>query len=251
MKRPCVDWLWAEGSQRTSGGCPPRRVARSSVMASMITLVASVRVALSSGRPAKALRSTGSPTTRREVFRGKSVDPFGIAREDLVRSPVRHRHHGDTAFERHPRGTGVALHRPQLGIPGQRALGVDDDGSALVHHFLGDLQRAVGARRRAFHRDLLGGAQHEPQHGHLEESGLGQEVRHPLLVVEHVPHNQGVDFGAVIGCCDEAAGGKLLQAEPFLPHQEVHDRPDNPGNNDKGDVALGRFLHVVPATRPR
>ena len=72
MKRPWVDWLCAEGSQRTSGGCPPRRVASSSVMASMITFVASVSVALSSGRPAKALRSTGSPTSTREVFRGKT-----------------------------------------------------------------------------------------------------------------------------------------------------------------------------------
>ena len=42
MKRPCVDWLWAAGSQRTAGGCSPRSVASRSVMASMITSVASV-----------------------------------------------------------------------------------------------------------------------------------------------------------------------------------------------------------------
>ena len=34
--------------------------------------MAAVSVALSSGRPSKALRSTGSPTTTREVFRGKT-----------------------------------------------------------------------------------------------------------------------------------------------------------------------------------
>ena len=33
-------------------------------------------VALSSGRPAKALRSTGSPTTSREVLRGKMWNRF-------------------------------------------------------------------------------------------------------------------------------------------------------------------------------
>jgi ribosome-associated protein len=48
------------------------RASSSSVMASMITFVASVSVALSSGRPANALRSTGSPTSTRDVFRGKT-----------------------------------------------------------------------------------------------------------------------------------------------------------------------------------
>ena len=47
-----------------------------------------------------------------------------------------------------------------------------------------------------------------------------------------------------------AAGGKFLQPLPLLVHQQVHDGPDNSGHDDKGDVALGRFLHVVPATGP-
>jgi hypothetical protein len=73
-------------------------------------------------------------------------------------------------------------------------------------------------------------------------------VRRTVVVVEEVADDEGIDFGAVVGCCDEATGGQVLNALPLLVHQQVHHRPDNAGDNHKGGLALGRFLHVPPAT---
>ena len=63
-----------------------------------------------------------------------------------------------------------------------------------------------------------------PEHGNLEEARLGQEVRQPLLVVQHVADHEGIDLGAVVRRGDEAAGGKVLESLPLLGHQEVHQR---------------------------
>ena len=121
----------------------------------------------------------------------------------------------------------------------------------FVDDVLGQLKRAVRPGGRTFHRDLLRVAQDSSEHGHLEEARLCQEVRHPVLVVEHMGDNQGIDFGAMVGRGNEAPGRELLESLPLLVHQEVHGRPDDCGHDEKSDVALGRFLHVALLTWPQ
>ena len=60
--------------------------------------------------------------------------------------------------ERQARRTGLAAHRPQVGVAGERALGVDDDAAALVDELAARRRagRAALRRRRALHRDLPG-----------------------------------------------------------------------------------------------
>ena len=53
----------------------------------------------------------------------------GVRGEDLVGSPRRDRHDRAARLEGHARGPGLAAHRPEVGVAGQRALGVDRDAS--------------------------------------------------------------------------------------------------------------------------
>src|SRR4029453_16783185 len=176
----------------------------------------------------------------------KDVEALGVPGENLMGTPVGHRNNRCTCLQCQAGSTSVPLHRPQVRIPGQGSLGVDNDGASSVHPLFGDLQRAVRSRRRAFNRNLVRRPQQRSQHRCFEESCLREEVRRTLLVVEHVPDHDGINFSAVVRCCDEAARGELPGALPLLAHQEVHQRTRHARQEHERGPALGRFLQRVP-----
>ena len=104
---------------------------------------------------------------------------LAVAREDGLRAPVRHRDERDVAGQREPDGTGLAAHRPQVGVARERALGVDDDSAAVLDERLGRLERLPsGCRgRRARDRNHAGDPQDPAEHRHAEEALLRHEAR--------------------------------------------------------------------------
>ena len=71
-----MDKKWEGIEKLPAGGSSPLIPASSPVTASMMASVAAVSVALSRGRSANALRSTGSPTTTWDVLRGNRWNRF-------------------------------------------------------------------------------------------------------------------------------------------------------------------------------
>ena len=149
----------ARGSYRSAGAVPPRRSATIPVMAAMIRSVASAVVA--GGRAAAATRSssgTGSPAFITMFLRGSRCGLLRVGRQDLLGTPLPDRDHRAAGGERDPGGTGLALHRPQVGVAGQRALGIDHDALAAPIARDRSVVGTDGVAAQPLDRDLAGRA---------------------------------------------------------------------------------------------
>ena len=239
------------GSYRTPGACSPRISSSSAVMAAMMRSVTSCRSAASTGRSRTSSRSTGGPAQTCIVLRGNRCGRLRVRRQDLLRPPLRHRDHRGAGLQRDPGGTGLADHRPQLGVAGQRGLRVDGDALPRPHrgHRRRERLRRVG--RLAVDRDLLGAAQHPPDEEEPEEHLLAEEPRQPPVVVEEVREGQRVDVRDVVGDDHEAAVGRdVLGPAPVAAGQDRQQRPEDddgePVPEADRPVARPRVAHPVP-----
>ena len=152
----------ARGSNRC-GGISPRRSATSSVIAAMIR---SVAWAMTPGRVrlrrqvAEVHRVAG---LHRDVLARAQVRLLRVGRQDLLRTPLPDRDHRAPRVQRDPRRTGLALHRPQVGIAGEGALGVDDDALAGAHRADRCVEGPGSVAAQPLDRDLAGGMEEATQ----------------------------------------------------------------------------------------
>ncbi len=85
---------------------------------------------------------------------GEGVEALAVAGQHPVRAPLPDRDDGSTGLQRDPRRTGLAAHRPHVGVTRQRPLGEHRD----------QLPRADRRHRRA---EGLGGITGVAVHGDL------------------------------------------------------------------------------------
>ena len=193
------------GSNRSAGAFSPRMSSTSAVMAGHDPvgrlLLTRRRPAGPAGRP----RSTGSPAFMRIRLRGNRSRLRGVRRQQLLRAPLPDRDHRAAGRQRDPGRTGLAGHRPQVGVTGERALGVDDDAlagraprrtAASNAPTASRLSRSTGiwpAERRKSPSSLV-----------LEQPGLREVARQPAVVVDEVRGRQRVDVRDVVDHHDAA-----------------------------------------------
>ena len=169
----------------------------------MITSVISRSVSVEGSLPRKRDRSSGSPTEGLAGV-GRAAPP----RQSTCAAarPTGRRHDGDVRAQQHePRDTGLALHRPLVGVLGDRALGVDDDRLALLERRHRLAQRLGRVGRAAIDGDLLGAAHDLAEPEYVEHAGLDQESRDASGLPHEARHQHGVDDRDVVDRDDDAA----------------------------------------------
>ena len=155
-------------------------------MAPTIASVACLSVAASRGSSCQRRQVDGWP--RRDVNGGvaQQVRPLAVGREQLLGAPLRDGDDRGTCGEGDASGTGLAGHRPEAGVAGEGAVGVDGDALAA---------RAPRRRRPAalWRRpwcscdgDLARAADDAAGERQLEEALLGQVARRDAVVDEEV-----------------------------------------------------------------
>ena len=151
----------------------------------------------------------------RDLGARHEVRPLGVGVEQLVGSPLPHRDHRAPRLEGDPGGAGLADHRPQVGVAGQRALGIDHDALARLDRRDGGVEGTLGVLGEPLDRDLPGRAQEEAERAVLEEARLGEVPRHPSVVVDDVRGGERVDVRDVVEDQDAATGRRdLLAVDP-------------------------------------
>src|SRR5690606_20657639 len=111
----------------------------------------------------------------------------------LLDAPLRHGDHGGARGQGDTGGAGLADHRPQAGIAGDRPLGVDDDELAGAHGVHGCGERTGRARGHAGDRDLTGGADDPTGGRDVEDLRLREVAGKATVVVDEVREGQRVD----------------------------------------------------------
>ena len=182
------------------------------VMAAMIRSVASCTTAGVRSWPSRSLRSTGSPTFITIFLRGNRSGFLAYGASSSLRAPLADRDHRAAGLERDPGGAGLARHRPQVGVAGDRALGVDHDALALARPRPRRRRRRPRRCGEPLDRDLAGRAQEVAEHLVLEQARLREVARQPAVVVDEVGGGQRVDVRDVVERDDAAAGGRDLLA---------------------------------------
>ena len=185
--RPNSGWPCSAGSQRSAG----RRLAAQLLDQRRDRLHDRER-RLGERRPGRCTcpstrdRSTGSPKITSIGLRGKRLIRFDQRGSTRCAPQVRHRDHRHVVVEREPRGTVLSAHRPQVGIPCQRALGVDDQRE-LVLRRAGRPRRAGRCRRRRARPGSARSRASPPRaSGTLNRDRLGQEARDAPVLPDRV-----------------------------------------------------------------
>ena len=227
----------------------------------MIRSVAAVTTPVVEVLPTRSERSTGIADLHGDQLAREQVRLLRVRRQHLLRTPLPDRDHRGAGGERDPGGAGLADHRPQVRVAGDRALRVDHDALARPHRSDRGVVGTDGVLRRAVDGDLAGGAQEEAEQLVLEQPGLGQVARDPPVVPHDVRHDERVDLGDVVDDEQEPALGRdLLAVDPPVlrgrQQDRLHDgdaRSPTPSRAcPPGDLpAPSRATGYCPVRRPR
>ena len=144
------------GSKRSAGACSPRSSSTSAVIAAMIRSVAALITCWRARQGHQVVERHGRPGQHRDVLARERVRRLGVRRQQLLRAPLPDRDHRAPGLQGDPGGTGLAGHRPQVGVAGQRALGVDHDALAGAHRGDRGVVRALGVPAQPLDGDLAG-----------------------------------------------------------------------------------------------
>ena len=171
----------------------------------------------------------------------------------LLGAPLPDRDHRTPGPQGDPGGAGLAGHRPQVGVAGDRALRVDHHRLALVHGLDRGQQRVGRLGGLALHRDLTARAQDPADHRDAEQGRLGQEPRPAPGEGQELSERERVGVGDVVDHEDHAAGLRdLVLGPPVPPGQRPDQRVEH--RDDREDRAPSRLpvdLGQGPRRRPR
>ena len=197
---------------------------------------------------AQVLEVDGFADRHRDLRAGHQVRSLGVRRQQLLRAPLPHGQDRSAGLETDPRGTGLAGHRPHVGVAGDGALGVDHDALTATDGLHGGGVRD-GAPALALDGDLAGGGEEAPQESVLEEAGLREVARQPTVVVDDVGGRERVEVGDVVHRQDAATAGR----DPLAVSPVVGRRRQEQGLDDADAEGEGppSSLLQVPHCHPR
>ncbi len=170
----------------------------------------------------------------------------------LVRSdnfggtPLSHGNHWTAGCQCDARRSGLAGHRPQAGILGDRSLGVDhhalpciDSGDRITHC-------SHGLARFPVNGDLACAADDRSRDRNPEHRFLGKETGRTIVVPQNVRDDERIEPGDVVDSDDDAAvvGVEVLRSLPVAFGERHHEGPEQE-NRD----AIPR-TQTPPATHP-
>ena len=149
---------------KVGGAGSPRSSASWSRTRAMIRSVVSRSSSADSGPPARTSARGGGEVDRLadQVVGGRAeaqVQLLAVVVVHPLRAPLGHRQDDGVGGQRQPGHPGARLHRPPVGVAGDRALRVDHDDVAGVEVGLGRVERGVRVGREPGDRDLPGAAQ--------------------------------------------------------------------------------------------
>ena len=99
-----------------------------------------------------------------------------VRRQEILRSPLRHRDHRAPGLPPDPCRTRLADHRPQVDVPGEGSLRIDHHALTATHGVHRSRQRRTGVLALPLHGDLPGCVQQTPEDRHVEQLGLSRET---------------------------------------------------------------------------
>lgn len=148
---------------------------------------------------------------------------LGVGRHRQIGAPLGHRNDGGLGHQRHPRGAGLAGHRPHVRIAGEGAFRIKGHAFAALDRVHGGPECVQGVGGLAVDRDLAGAVQDRADNGDLEEGRLGEQSGHPAAVVLEVRVRERVQIRVVIDGRDKPAFGRNVIHSPPVPLEE-HDQ---------------------------
>ena len=191
----------------------------------------------------------------------RAREQMGLLRigvQQVVRAPLPDGDHRAAGLERDARGSGLADHRPEVGVAGQRALGIHHDALTGPDRRDRCIEGALGVAAQALDRDLPGSGEERREGAVLEQPGLREVARHPAVVVDEVRGRERVDVGDVVEHQDAAPGRRdLLAVDPgALRRGDQHRLEDRHGQVERPAALLLQGSHrsdrhVVPPVGTR
>ncbi len=157
-------------------------------------------------------------------------DPWhpAVRGKELFWSPLSNRYDGAPGLPPHSSRAGLAHHRPEPGVSGQRPFGVDHHALPSTHRVNGGRKGRTGVFALSLDGDLTCCVQQAAEHRNIKELGLPQKARTTASVIDEVSDRQRVRVRDVVGDHNAATTGRdVLLAVPFAPAHRPQGRAQN------------------------